>query len=235
MMLAGSLLAAIAEARACRSRWGWATTPTLAASRAKARLAWLGLTGEHQVQLDRLGRPAGFDPSQRDPHPDDPSGPASIRLDRRPLQPEQARSVWSRPDRRRAPGYGSGGWGSNPSRRAPITAAQRPCDGAADRWQLARLRPNWVHVGGQSWRLRPSTTTITGLGAIPPAQAGKKALIMEVSGDGDGARFACRCLSRAPGRRHGPPTVPSLGSPTVPPPSAAIRCRPHRHVRCAAV
>src|SRR5215203_1415120 len=45
MMLAGSLLAAIAEARAWRSRWGWAATPALAARRVKARLAWLGLTG----------------------------------------------------------------------------------------------------------------------------------------------------------------------------------------------
>ena len=44
-MLAGSLLAAIAEARAWRSRWGWASSPTLAARWAKARLAWLGLTG----------------------------------------------------------------------------------------------------------------------------------------------------------------------------------------------
>jgi imidazolonepropionase-like amidohydrolase len=42
-------------------------------------------------------------------HPDDPTGSFSIRLDRRCIQPEQARSVWSRPDRRRAPGYGSGG------------------------------------------------------------------------------------------------------------------------------
>jgi hypothetical protein len=37
--------------------------------------------------------------------------PVWIRRGRRPVQPEQARSVWSRPDRRRAPGYGSGGWG----------------------------------------------------------------------------------------------------------------------------
>jgi hypothetical protein len=42
-------------------------------------------------------------------HPDDPTGSFSIRLDRRGIQREQARSVWSRPDRRRAPGYGSGG------------------------------------------------------------------------------------------------------------------------------
>src|SRR5688572_26587801 len=47
-------------------------------------------------------------------HPDDPMGPVWIRPDRRPVQPEQARSVWSRPDRRRAPGYGSGGWGFEP-------------------------------------------------------------------------------------------------------------------------
>jgi hypothetical protein len=44
-------------------------------------------------------------------HPDDPTRPVWIRLDRRGIQCEQARSVWSRPDRRRAPGYGSGGWG----------------------------------------------------------------------------------------------------------------------------
>src|SRR4029453_19259931 len=44
-------------------------------------------------------------------HPDDPTGPYSIRLDRRGTQREQARSDWSRPDRRSAPGYGSGGWG----------------------------------------------------------------------------------------------------------------------------
>jgi hypothetical protein len=67
MMLAGSLWAAIAEARAWRSMWGWAASPTLAARRVKARLAWLGLTGgaafgaEHQVQLDRPGRPTGLD------------------------------------------------------------------------------------------------------------------------------------------------------------------------------
>ena len=45
MMLAGSLLAAIADARAWRNWCGWASSPALAASRAKARLAWLGLTG----------------------------------------------------------------------------------------------------------------------------------------------------------------------------------------------
>ena len=44
-------------------------------------------------------------------HPDDPTGAVSIRLDRRAIQREQARSVWIRPDRHRAPGYGSGGWG----------------------------------------------------------------------------------------------------------------------------
>jgi hypothetical protein len=45
MMLAGSLLAAIADANAWRSMCGWAANPMLAARRAKARLAWLGLTG----------------------------------------------------------------------------------------------------------------------------------------------------------------------------------------------
>jgi hypothetical protein len=35
-------------------------------------------------------------------HPDDPSGSVGSRLDRRGIQREQPRSVWSRPDRRRA-------------------------------------------------------------------------------------------------------------------------------------
>jgi hypothetical protein len=34
------MLAAIADARAWRSRWGWAASPALAARWAKARLAW---------------------------------------------------------------------------------------------------------------------------------------------------------------------------------------------------
>ncbi len=38
--------------------------------------------------------------------------------------------------------------GSNPSRRATKTPAQRPCDGAAARCQVAGLRPNCDHVGG---------------------------------------------------------------------------------------
>jgi hypothetical protein len=44
-------------------------------------------------------------------HPDDRSGSVGSRLDRRGLRREQARSVWSGPDRGRAPAYGSGGWG----------------------------------------------------------------------------------------------------------------------------
>jgi hypothetical protein len=62
-------------------------------------------------------------------HPDDPTGSFWIRLDRRGTQREQARSVWSRPDRRGAPGYGSGGRGPpsrrgrrpSPARTAPTT------------------------------------------------------------------------------------------------------------------
>jgi hypothetical protein len=72
MMLAGSFLAAIADARAWRSRCGWASSPTLAASRAKARLAWLGLTGvPRSVRNTKSssigrGRPAGLHPAQPD-------------------------------------------------------------------------------------------------------------------------------------------------------------------------
>src|SRR5215204_3406726 len=68
-----------------------------------------------EARVSRLDHP--FD------HPDDPTGPYWIRLHRRPVQREQTRSVWSRPDRRRAPGYGSGGGGSNPSWRAKCAEA----------------------------------------------------------------------------------------------------------------
>jgi hypothetical protein len=60
-------------------------------------------------------------------HPDDPTGPVCIRLDRRAIQPEQGRSVWIRPDRRGAQGYGSGGWGfeSLAARPKPQSAAMK--------------------------------------------------------------------------------------------------------------
>src|SRR5215217_4022930 len=44
-------------------------------------------------------------------HPDDPTGSLSIRPDRRGIQPEQPRSIWSRPSRPRAPGDGSDAYG----------------------------------------------------------------------------------------------------------------------------
>jgi hypothetical protein len=64
---------------------------------------WSPRSGGRGRRVVRLDHP--FD------HPDDPTGPVWSRLDRRGIQREQARSVWSRPDRRRAPGYGSGGSG----------------------------------------------------------------------------------------------------------------------------
>jgi hypothetical protein len=76
-----------------------------------------GLSGRGR-RIARLDHP--FD------HPDDPTGPVWIRLDRRGPQPEQARSVWSRPDRRRAPGCGSGGWGFE-----SLAARNRNCSSAA--------------------------------------------------------------------------------------------------------
>jgi hypothetical protein len=70
---------------------------------------------EHQTPNLVLGPPGSSSclPCLISPfdHPADPTGPVWIRLDRQGTQPEQGRSVWSRPDRRRAPGYGSGGWG----------------------------------------------------------------------------------------------------------------------------
>jgi hypothetical protein len=59
-------------------------------------------------------------------HPDDLTGFFWIRLDRRGVQREQARSVWSRPERRRAPGYGSGGWGFESLAARTIAPGQRP-------------------------------------------------------------------------------------------------------------
>jgi hypothetical protein len=111
-------------------------------------LSWL-LAREGRLELDRsldvvgqaavaVGRPTGSGWSTATSsqptcwmaldhpldHPDDPTGPVSIRPDRRPIRRGQARSVWSGPERRGAPGYGSGGWGLDPSRRAK-TAAER--------------------------------------------------------------------------------------------------------------
>jgi hypothetical protein len=64
---------------------------------------WSPRSGGRGRRVARLDHPVD--------HPDDPTGPVWSRLDRRGIQREQARSDWSRPDRRRAPGYGSGGWG----------------------------------------------------------------------------------------------------------------------------
>jgi hypothetical protein len=61
---------------------------------------WSPRSGGRGCRVARLDHP--FD------HPDDPTGSFWSRLDRRGTQREQARSVWSRPDRRRAPVYGSG-------------------------------------------------------------------------------------------------------------------------------
>jgi hypothetical protein len=69
-------------------------------------------------------------------HPDDPTGPVSIRLDRPGIQREQARSVWNRPDRRRAPGYGSGGWGFE------SLAARQRRRSMARTHRTGRLRPH---------------------------------------------------------------------------------------------
>jgi len=72
MMLAGSLLAAIADANAWRSMCGWGNQPDAGGEAGEGAAGVVGvdrrapLGAEHQVQLDRLGRPAGFDPSQRD-------------------------------------------------------------------------------------------------------------------------------------------------------------------------
>jgi len=47
----------------------------------------------------------------RPDHPDDPTGAAGTQRDRRHAPPDQPQPNWSRPVRRWAPAYGSGGWG----------------------------------------------------------------------------------------------------------------------------
>jgi hypothetical protein len=68
-------------------------------------------------------------------HPGDPTEPFSIRLGRRGIRPEQGRSVWSRPDRPRAPGYGCGG----------------QAKAGAGRCRTLRSR-SWSDIGGDSGR-----------------------------------------------------------------------------------
>jgi hypothetical protein len=65
-------------------------------------------------------------------HPDDPSPSVWSRLDRPAIQRKQARSVWSRPDRRRDPSRNRKVEGSNPSSGSK-TAAQEVFSGVAGR------------------------------------------------------------------------------------------------------
>jgi hypothetical protein len=73
------------------------------------------------------------------------------------------RVVAHRPDRHQTTDLAVGG--SNPSRRATITAGQRPCDRVAARCCGAGLRPNCDHVGGHSQpdcdHLRPQSPVPT--------------------------------------------------------------------------
>ena len=71
-------------------------------------------------------------------HSDDPTGLLSIRLDRRRIQREQARSVWIRPGRRGAPGYRSGD-------RAPRRLRPSRLKSAVQGW-VGRQRPAWSWV-----------------------------------------------------------------------------------------
>src|SRR5512132_1229568 len=59
-------------------------------------------------------------------HPADPTGPVATCLDRRGTQGEQARSVWSRPVRRGAPGYGAGDRRSDHSTERAWKPSSRP-------------------------------------------------------------------------------------------------------------
>jgi hypothetical protein len=64
-------------------------------------------------------------------HPDDPTPSIGTHLDRRGAKREQARLSGTGPIRRRAPGYGSGGLGSNPRGVPPNPLVSSPMTGSA--------------------------------------------------------------------------------------------------------
>jgi hypothetical protein len=66
-------------------------------------------------------------------HPEDPTTSFWKRLDRRRTQPAQARSIWSRPGRHKAPGHGPGGQRTGWRSRLPAGLATCPCSRADQR------------------------------------------------------------------------------------------------------
>jgi hypothetical protein len=89
-----------------------------------------------------------------DDHPDDRSGSVGVRLDRRAIQREQARSVGSRPGRRRAcgsesegRGFGSDLWARRPCFRAS-TSENEPASGVSD--ALAEMEKQAAHLGADA-------------------------------------------------------------------------------------
>jgi hypothetical protein len=87
--------------------------------------------------------------------------PVWSRVDGRRIQREQARSVWSRPVRRRAPGYGSGGWGFESLAARHGNCSSAALSGGRCCCQMGRsatrLPPRWRPA---PTRLRPPATTI---------------------------------------------------------------------------
>jgi hypothetical protein len=75
--------------------------------------------------------------------------------------------VWSRPDRRRAAGYGSGGWGFESLAARQQTGSSAPYRGSLHRVRTpdcTRLRPRWRAV---LRRLRPPATNRLSMGRSP--------------------------------------------------------------------
>jgi hypothetical protein len=83
--------------------------------------------------------------------------PVGIRPDRQGLRREQARSVWSRPDRRRAPAYGSGGWGFESLAARQTRSSEAIRQGEFGRvWQRQSLSVKAaIHCGPGRRVLRP--------------------------------------------------------------------------------
>jgi hypothetical protein len=120
-------------------------------------------------------------------HPDDPTGPVWIRLDRRPVRRDQARSVWSRPDRRRAPGCGLAVGvriprGAHHQRRSEAVSAHPSADLRLVQTDLVGSSPLW-------WMIRPrQSQSLPGHRMVGPATCGGHARRHSSQADGVGKR-----------------------------------------------
>jgi hypothetical protein len=114
------------------------THPRTAVGASRHQMEYLALGQSVAHGLNSRGRCIS-----RPDHPDDPTGPFSIHLDRRGVQPEQARSVWTRQIDVDHPAYGSGGWEFE-----SLAACSKPRSAASSRPRVLTAATT-IH---RSWR-----------------------------------------------------------------------------------